>query len=83
MNFITKNKEGFTDFEIDDLLSRIPNIDREKFYSLMFGNTCMIINDQIIKYHSDVEYALHRTLGKDYDNIIKSIERDIKIDKIF
>jgi len=57
-NFKTKNKEGFTNKEMETLLKDYPNIHMDKFNNAMMGNTCMIIDEEIINYHCDVLSAL-------------------------
>ena len=57
-NFKTKNKEGFVQSEIDTLLKYYPKINMDKFNDALFGITCMIINDEIVIYHYDIEKAL-------------------------
>ena len=57
-NFKTKNKEGFVQSEIDKLLSDYKGINMDKFNSAIYGNTCMIIDGEIVTYHCDVEMAL-------------------------
>lgn len=58
-NFKTKNEQGFTKSEIEELLKEFPNINMEKFSNAFIGNTCMLIDDEIITYHCDVEHALY------------------------
>lgn len=57
-NFKTKNKEGFTQLEINTLLEEYPDINLDKFNNALMGITCMVIDDEIITYHCDVEKAL-------------------------
>lgn len=57
-NFKTKNKEGFVQSEIDTLLKEYPNINMDKFNSALMGNTCMMVDNEIVMYHSDIEKAL-------------------------
>lgn len=57
-NFKTKNKEGFIQSEIDTLLKDYPNININKFNDALMGITCMMVNDEIVTYHSDIEKAL-------------------------
>ena len=52
-NYKTKYEEGFTDLEIKRLLIQL-KIDEKSFYKLLGVNTCMIKDNQIITYHSDV-----------------------------
>jgi len=54
----TKYKEGFTPSEEKKLLSKFPDINMDKYNSAMMGNTCMIIDDEIITYHCDMITAL-------------------------
>ena len=56
--FPTKNKEGFVKAELDTLLKDFPKINTEKFNNALMGNTCMIIDDEIIMYHCDIYKAL-------------------------
>ena len=57
-NFKTKNKEGFVQSEINTLLKDYPNINIDKFNSALRGITCMMINDEIVIYHCDIDKAL-------------------------
>ena len=57
-NFKTKNKEGFVKSEIDTLLKDYPNINMDKFNSALMGNTCMMVDNEIVMYHRDIEKAL-------------------------
>jgi len=57
-NFPTKNKEGFTGKEIQTLLKQYPDINMEKFHDALRGITCMMIDNEMIIYHCDVELAL-------------------------
>jgi hypothetical protein len=54
----TKNKEGFVNEEIDDLLKRYPDINIEKFDNVLTGITCMIIDGQMVIYHCDIFNAI-------------------------
>ena len=57
-NFPTKNKEGFTTNEIDDLLKLFPNIETSKFDDALGINTCRVIDNEVITYHCDILSAL-------------------------
>ena len=57
-NYPTKHKEGFVQAEVDSLLNEYQNIDREKFNCALMGNTVMVIDNDIIQYHCDIEKAL-------------------------
>jgi len=57
-DFKTKNKEGFVQSEIDTLLKDYPNINMDKFNSALMGSTCMMIDNEIVMYHCDIEKAL-------------------------
>jgi len=52
-NYKTKYEEGFTDSEIKSLLIEL-KIDEESFNQSLGVNTCMIVDNEIITYHSDV-----------------------------
>jgi len=67
-SFKTKNKEGFVQSEIDTLLKEYPNINMDKFNNALRGNTCMMVDNEIVMYHCDIEKALicgikNRNLG--------------------
>jgi len=65
-DYPTKSEEGFTQAEINSLISWFPTINTEKFDDAMTGNTCMMINDDIIHYPCDVYKALRCGLeGRD------------------
>ena len=57
-NFKTKHKQGFIQSEMKTLLEDYPGINMDKFNLAMTGNTCMVIDDEIINYHCDVLTAL-------------------------
>lgn len=57
-NFPTKNEHGFIKSEIDELLKDYPNLNMDRFNDAMIGNTCMVIDNEIIIYHCDVLKAL-------------------------
>ncbi|NDB30666.1 hypothetical protein EB151_14105 [archaeon] len=57
-NFKTKNKEGFTDSEIKTLLGDYPTISEQAFNKHLFGNTCMMIDGELVQYHCDIYKAL-------------------------
>lgn len=57
-SFPTKHKEGFIQAEIDELLKQFYDVRMDKFNDAMRGNTCMIIDGEVIIYHCDVLTAL-------------------------
>lgn len=64
--FPTKYKEGFTNIELHQLLTHFPNINMDKLQEAFTGNTCAVIDEQIIKYHCDVVTAIRCGLeGRD------------------
>jgi hypothetical protein len=65
-NFKTKNKEGFVQSEIDTLLKDYPNINMDKFNIALLGVTCMIINDETVFYHCDIDMALRCGVVKSF-----------------
>ena len=62
LNYKTKYKEGFIDDEIEDIKNKVEeivfNFNTEKFEDAFYGNTCMIKDKQLIRYHIDVLNAL-------------------------
>lgn len=62
--FKTKNKEGFTKKEMKELLKSFPDVTTEKFNKALGTNTCMMINKEIITYHSDIETAIRLCVEK-------------------
>ena len=56
-NYPTKHEIGFTQSEIDELLKEYP-IDMNRFNEAMMGHTCVVIDNEIIIYHCDVEMAI-------------------------
>lgn len=58
-NYSTKHTQGFIKSEMEEVLSKFPGINMEKYNSAMMGNTCMLDeNDGIITYHCDLLTAL-------------------------
>lgn len=57
-NYPAKYEDGLTDAEIKDITSKIPNINMDKVYDALYGNTCMMIDNNIINYHHDVSLAI-------------------------
>jgi len=52
-SYPTKNKEGFIASEINDILEKY-SIDKDKFYTALGVNTCMLIDGEVVTYHCDV-----------------------------
>ena len=58
-NYPTKHKQGFIASEMEEILSKFPGINIEKYNNAMMGNTCLLDeNDGIITYHCDLLTAL-------------------------
>lgn len=55
--FNTKHKEGFTSSEMLQVCNKA-NVDYDEFLEKLGVNTCIMIDNEIITYHSDVELAL-------------------------
>jgi hypothetical protein len=53
----TKHEIGFTQSEIKELLKEYP-IDMDRFNDAMMGHTCVVIDNETIMYHCDVEMAI-------------------------
>lgn len=58
LNFKTKNKEGFSQSEIEALLIVFPDINKNKFNNALNDITCLQKNDETIIYHFDIEKAV-------------------------
>ena len=56
--FPTKNKEGFTAKEQEELLKLFPGINKEKYDNALWGVTCIMVEDEIVIYHCDIITAL-------------------------
>ncbi len=67
-NFKTKNREGFTQSEIETLLKDFPGIKMKKFNQQLNGITVMEIDNEIIIYHIDILHALMSYLGDPNSN---------------
>lgn len=63
-NFKTKHKAGFTDREIKLLLKQFITVSYEKFNNALGPVTCMVIHDETIIYHHDVESAIRCCVEK-------------------
>lgn len=57
-NYKTKNKIGFLNEEMAELLKSLPQITSNQFNKTLGKITCMIINGQPIVYRHDVEKAI-------------------------
>jgi hypothetical protein len=59
--FKTKNKEGFTSSEMQEIVKKF-EVDKDKFNKALGTNTCIMIDGEVITYHCDVASALHQVL---------------------
>ena len=57
-NYPTKYQMGFTNSEIEEVLKNFPNLNREFYNNALYGTTCMIIDNEMIIYHRDIENAI-------------------------
>lgn len=57
-NYKTTYEQGFTREEIDVVKGLFSKINIQKFDEALYGITCMMIDDQIVIYHCDIEKAL-------------------------
>jgi len=57
--FDTKHELGFTQAEFKEIISNLPKINMKKVNDAMFGNTCAMIDEEIIYYHCDVRSAIY------------------------
>ena len=61
--FPTQYKEGFTSEDEKKILELFPNINMEKYYDALRGNTCIMKEGKIISYHCDIITALRCGTG--------------------
>lgn len=52
-DYNTKYKEGFIKSEIEQLLEEL-NINERRFYKALGVNTCMLVDGDVITYHTDI-----------------------------
>ena len=52
------NKEGFTNVEVHIILNKFDNIVEKRVNNSFMGNTCMMIDNNMINYPWDVRTAL-------------------------
>ena len=62
-NELIKARFGLTDNEIKALLKE-RKINDKDFYKALGTNTCMIINGEVITYHTDIDRALRLLTNK-------------------
>jgi hypothetical protein len=55
--FKTKHSMGFIKSEVEMVIEHFKSkykFNMDKYYDAMYGNTCMVVEDQIVNYHCDV-----------------------------
>jgi hypothetical protein len=60
-SFKTIHRQGFVISEIHQIIEHFSSkykLNMDKYYGAMRGNTCMVINEEIITYHCDLGLAL-------------------------
>lgn len=60
-NFKTKYDMGFISAESEIVLEHFKSkykFDMDKYYEAMYGNTCMVIDEQIVTYHCDIALGI-------------------------
>lgn len=57
-NYETKSEHGFNNHEIESILLNFPDINMDKFWSAMTGNTCMVEDNMVVNYHCDIYKAI-------------------------
>lgn len=69
----SKYVQGYTNEELEEIVSEMSNVNMDRLIDALNGNTCMLIDGKTINYHWDVEAALragieHRALrGHEWD----------------
>lgn len=70
-SYPTQHKMGFTEAELDDLLTNFPNLSLEKFNKELGVITCMVNEKgECIIYKHDVLKGLHFSLTNDRRRLI-------------
>jgi len=54
----TSHKEGFTCKELDEIISKFPDMNNDKFNDAMRGNTCLVKDGDVVMYHCDILIAI-------------------------
>jgi hypothetical protein len=62
-DYPTKYSYGFTDEELNSLL-KSNDLDIQEVYNNMGVNTCMVIDEQVITYHTDIIRGIQLTITK-------------------
>ena len=57
-NYPTRHQMGFTNSEIEEVLKNFPKLNKEFYNNALFGTTYMIIDNEHITYHCDIENAI-------------------------
>ena len=65
--FETKNSNGFSAKEIEQLLLKFPNLDRKKYDYYMLGKTCIVIDNEPLFYHNDIIIGIYYGLKRIVD----------------
>lgn len=65
-NYKTKHSMGFTLHEMQEALSKHPDVNKSKVDEALYGNTCAMIDGDIIHYHCDLLNALVAGYGGVY-----------------
>lgn len=58
LDFKTKYEHGFVKDEIKEITEMFPMLNMDRFNDALMGITCMMIDNEIIIYHCDIEKAL-------------------------
>lgn len=57
-DYPTKYEKGFIAQETKELISNFPNINMDKFFDAMVGNTGLIEEGNFITYHCDIYHGI-------------------------
>jgi hypothetical protein len=57
-NYPTKHKEGFIWEEQKELMSKFPEINKDKYFDVQRGITCISTTEGIVVFHCDVLQSL-------------------------
>ena len=58
-SFPTKHQDGFTIEEMTELLKDFEGINMDAFNNALVGNTCLLIENEIVTYRCDLLTAIY------------------------
>jgi len=85
-DYPTKYKEGFTNKELKELFSLFPenSINIDGYNNAVMGDTCMMIEEEIISYHCDVIKGINSGIvwSEQREEVVTIVEKNFRNRKI-